>query len=266
VNVDAVDGGPDAKLGESASQAKREDQSPVELVGAHPPERRSLPREVAGQLIELIASAGVPEVLLPAERNLCEQLGVSRNVLREALSELEGQGVTETRHKKRVGVAARARAQLVARMQSPNSERQLALGPIEARQILEPEIARLAARRATSDAIDEVERWLTAMEQGLARGERVVEYDSAFHVAIARAAGNPVLVQVVGALTDALRESRELSFQPADGAEAAIQGHRAILSALRAGDAPRARQAMRAHLKSIEQLIKASLRSSGAAR
>jgi DNA-binding FadR family transcriptional regulator len=229
------------------------------LSGLRPTRRRSLPHDVADQLIELIASSTGGEVALPPERRLCEQLSVSRNVLREALSALDHQGVVETRGKARVGVTARARAALVARVPSGGPERELVLDPIEVRRMLEPEAAALAAQRAGEDAIGELERWLGRMKEGVARGERVVEYDSAFHVAIAQATGNHTLVALIGALTDALRDSRERSFTPDGAAEAAIDDHRAIVTAIRARDAPAAEQAMRAHLARVEDLIRASL-------
>jgi GntR family transcriptional repressor for pyruvate dehydrogenase complex len=231
----------------------------LELLRVQPTRRRSLAKEVTDQLVELVATDGAPELTLPSERELCDRLGVSRNVLREALSALDGLQVTEIRGKRRIGIAARARAQLVARKEPRNAERQLVLDPIEARQILEPEVASIAAKRASPVAIQEIEDWLCQMEQGLARGERVVEYDSAFHVAIARATENQTLTHVVSALTDALRESRELSFQPPDAGRAAIDDHHAILAALKAHDPRAARQAMRAHLRAVEKLIRASL-------
>jgi GntR family transcriptional regulator, transcriptional repressor for pyruvate dehydrogenase complex len=234
---------------------------PSELAGARPLQRRSLPQEVSEQMLELIASADAAEVALPSERRLCEQFGVGRNVLREALSALEGRGVTRVQGKVRIGNSARARAQLLARAPA-TAERALALDPIEARRIMEPEIAALAAERAGKDEIEEITGWLMQMEQAHARGERVVEFDSAFHVAIARASENHTLVQVVAALTEALRDSRELSFQPEPAGRAAIEGHRAILDALRAKDPRAARRAMRKHLDRVEQLIRASLANS----
>ena len=62
----------------------------LELVRVRRSRRRSLPQEVANRLVELVASGGAPELVLPPERQLSEQLGVSRNVLREALSALDG--------------------------------------------------------------------------------------------------------------------------------------------------------------------------------
>lgn len=89
---------------------------PAALTGVRPAQRRRLTEEVVAQLLELIAAAEQEELALPVERELCVQLGVSRNVVREALSVLDGQGVVETQGKARVAFAGRARAQLVARV------------------------------------------------------------------------------------------------------------------------------------------------------
>src|SRR5712691_1409415 len=64
----------------------------AELARIRPARRRSLPEAIVAQLLELIASAGTPEYRLPPERALCEQLGVSRTSLREALSALRHLG------------------------------------------------------------------------------------------------------------------------------------------------------------------------------
>ncbi|MDX6628696.1 MAG: GntR family transcriptional regulator, transcriptional repressor for pyruvate dehydrogenase complex [Gaiellales bacterium] len=227
---------------------------------ARPVRRRSLPIDVSDQLLELIAAAGAPELLLPAERELSEQLQVSRNVLREALAALEGIGAVEVRGRSRVGIVPRARTQLVARVPTRGPESELAVDPIEARDIFEPEVAALAAMRATPTAISEIERWLTLMEEGVARGERVVEYDAAFHVAVARATGNHTLVEVIGALNDAVGHSREHSFKAEGSAQGAIAHHHMILTAIRERDADGARLAMRVHLEHVGRSVREALR------
>jgi GntR family transcriptional regulator, transcriptional repressor for pyruvate dehydrogenase complex len=228
----------------------------IELTRIRRARRRSLPEEIVDQLLELIASAGTSEFRIPPERALCEQLGVSRTSLREALSALSHLGVLETHGKAKFGIAARARAQLVARMDGGAPDRQLVTDPLEVRRILEPEAAALAAERASARDFEEIAEWLRLMELG---GERVIEYDSAFHVAIARATRNGVLVQLVSAVADALQHTRELSFMAHDAAEIALEGHRMILAGLRARDAAAARSAMRKHVDDVERLVRATL-------
>jgi GntR family transcriptional repressor for pyruvate dehydrogenase complex len=232
---------------------------PAALTGVRPAQRRRLTEEVVAQLLELIAAAEQEELALPVERELCVQLGVSRNVVREALSVLDGQGVVETRGKARVAFAGRARAQLVARVPGRALADGRMLEPIELRLIIEPEAAALAAQRATARDVRELERWLDGLAGGIERGESLVEYDLAFHVAIARSTQNDMLADLVRALADALRPSRTASFRPRGAPEAALADHRRIVDGIRGRDAPRAREAMAEHLRHVERLVRASL-------
>ena len=161
----------------------------------------------------------------------------------------------------RASASSRARARsssLAFRARGPESE--LLVDPIEARDIFEPEVAALAAMRATPSAISEIERWLTLMEEGVARGERVVEYDAAFHVAVARATGQPHAGRGHRRAQRRCRASREHSFRPEGGAEGAIAHHREILTAIRERDADGARLAMREHLEHVGRRVREALR------
>jgi GntR family transcriptional regulator, transcriptional repressor for pyruvate dehydrogenase complex len=231
----------------------------IPLADVRPPERRSLTQEVTDQLLKLIASADEPEIGLPPERQLSERLGVSRNVVRESLAALGRLGVVSTRGKTRVGNTSRAQAHIVAGVAAVDAERELLLDPMEVRRILEPEVAALAAGRIDERALLDLEHWLVLMRDGLERGERIVEYDSAFHVAIARASGNDMLARLVGALTDALQASRERSFQPSGAGLTALGDHERILDALRRRAPDEARTAMTEHLDRVETLIRSAL-------
>ena len=238
---------------------------PVPARGLRAVGRRNLSEEVVDRLLEFVADGSAPERQLPVERVLCERLDVSRNTVREALSTLTHLGVVETRGKGRYGSLVGARALLASRARGNPAERELIQHPIEARRILEPSIAALAAERATDDDLAEIARILEEMEAAVENGGQVVAYDSAFHAAVARACGNPTLVFLINALTDALGESREASFRPEVGATTAIEGHRRIMVALRAHDPVAAREAMLGHINDIERLIRLGLEGESAA-
>ena len=172
-------------------------------------------------------------------------------------------GVVETRGKGRYGSLVGARAYLASRARLRRSERELVDHPLEARHVLEPAIAALAAERASEEDLGEIARWLTLMEEASRNGQDNVRYDSAFHAAIARATGNPTLVFLINALTDALAESRGLSFRPEASALVAIEGHVAILAALRARDAQASAKAMKRHLDDVGAMIRATLEDRG---
>jgi GntR family transcriptional repressor for pyruvate dehydrogenase complex len=248
----------------------KEDTSPgVRVIGAdaggaplsrlRPARRRSLTEEIVTQLLHMLADSPPPEARLPTERVLCERLEVSRASVREALSALSQLGVVETRGKGKYGSTAGAHALLLARETTDVYEQELLRHPLEARQLLEPHVAALAARRRTDKHLAEIEHWLSQMQGAQERDEQIVSYDSAFHVSIARATHNPTLVRLVRTLTDSLSASRALSFSAEHAKETAISGHAGILDALRDADPARARRAMTRHLDEVERLIRASL-------
>jgi len=227
------------------------------LTVVHPARRSSLPQEIAGQLLELIAAGSFPDDRLPPERDLGARLGVSRGALREALSTLQHMGVVEIRGRTRIGRRTPARSQL-ALLSLADPQRAVLQDPLEARRMLEPEIAATAAARADEDALSAIEEWLVRMENlsGPETAERALECDSAIHLAIARATGNPVLVRLLEALSAGAAESRALSWQVEGGRESSVRGHRDILAALRSRDPDRARLAMKVHLDDVEGHIR----------
>jgi GntR family transcriptional regulator, transcriptional repressor for pyruvate dehydrogenase complex len=126
--------------------------------------------------------------------------------------------------------------------------------------MLEPEVAARAAERVTAAGIRELESWHQLMSESASDSKLAMDYDSAFHVAVARTTENQTLVHLVTALTDSLRDSRELSFQQSESIETALQDHRTILTAIATRDPNQAREAMREHLDHVESLIRASLK------
>lgn len=225
--------------------------------------RRNLSEDVVDRLLGFIAEGTAPERQLPVERTLCEQLQVSRSTVREALSTLAQLGVVEIRGKGRYGSLVGARTELARRARVSRVTTELIDHPLEARRMLEPGIAALAAQRGSEHDLADVARELELLERAAAEGGEIVSFDSAFHSAIARAARNPTLVFLIDALTAAMTDSREHSFRPGVGAETAIRGHRAILVALESGDPARAAEAMLNHLGDVEDLIRVSLEEEG---
>ncbi|MDE5442593.1 GntR family transcriptional regulator [Bradyrhizobium sp. CSA207] len=214
-------------------------------------EARRLYRQIADQLRSLIDSGEYAVgSRLPTERELAEQLKVSRPTVREALIALEVEGRLRIRVGSGIYVIEPAGAAL-----SVPSAAAVIEGPFEllrAREFLESAIAEQAARVAKKDDIARIDASLVAMENVTHPGEASMIHDRAFHVAIAGSLGNAVLVRVVGDLFDQRLNPyfAQLAhyFENPRTWHAALDEHRAVRDAIAAHDPGAARDAMRNHL------------------
>jgi DNA-binding FadR family transcriptional regulator len=194
--------------------------------------------------------------LLPPERVLAKQFGVSRTVFREAAKRLEFQGLIEIRHGSGIRAVRRLHKPLSASLTFllPNRTdrlRQLT----ETRALIEPEIAARAAQRSTKADIRELEHIHSQLANSASTRDAVF-HDIAFHRKLAEMAGNQVLSLLLDSLAELGRESRETTIGNV-GAHAAIAHHRTVLDALIARDSEAARTAMAHHLhRAAEDLTK----------
>jgi DNA-binding FadR family transcriptional regulator len=235
-------------------------------------EPQRLYRQIAEQLRSLVAKGEFAVgQRLPAERDLASQLGVSRPSVREALIALEVAGVIEVRTGS--GIYVRATA---AEVTKPKGNEVMPLaddaapqdwGPLEvmhARGLLEPEIAALAAERATRADLNAISASLRQMREQSARAEVPREGDEAFHLAVARASGHAVLLDTLERYWQArhgpLFERLGDYFEGPESWQVAIREHEAVLEAIHARDARGARRAMQKHLKQALRRYSASWR------
>lgn len=229
----------------------------------HTVEPQRLYRHIAEQLRALIQQGEYPPgTRLPAERELAQQLGVSRPSVREALIALEVEGWVEVRTGSGVYVLERP-ARAGAAPAVPPGE----WGPLElirARRVVEGETAALAARSARRKDTEAMQRALQAMREDAERGVMPLAGDRAFHSAIVQACGNVVLTETVETFWDArggqLFERLGGYFETVDSWRAAIAEHEAIVAAIRARDADAARSAMHQHLDRSHARFSASWR------
>ncbi len=214
-------------------------------------EPRRLYRQIAEQIEQLIASGEfLPGSRLPAERELAASLGVSRASVREAIISLEIGGLVEVRVGTGIFVAAAA-----APRESPSVD--AGPGPFElldARKLVEGEIAALAAassKQPDIDALRESVRELEANIRDFAQRETI---DRAFHLRIAKATGNGSLELVVEGLWDQRAElwgRMQKHFHTPDLALKTIEDHGAIVAAIADHDPEAARAAMHRHLSRV---------------
>src|SRR5207253_6040575 len=126
----------------------------------------------------------------------------------------------------------------------------------EARRLLEPALAALAAARATRDEIQEMERILEEQAKEIAAGKTGLAQDAAFHTAIGAAAHNRAITRIAHAIMDLLTQSREESLNTPGRPTRSHEDHRRLLAAIRARDEAGARQAMIDHLQAVEGLVR----------
>ena len=227
-----------------------------------PIETKRLYQHIAGVLRESMDSGrfGVGSYL-PPERELADQLGVSRASVREALIALEVQGRVSVRVGAGVQVldasAPKAPASVAAAAASGDEPPVGPLELLEARLVVETETAALAARHATAQDLQGLQRSLDQMVQDHARNPMLHDGDRAFHIGIARASGNAALLFIVTTLWDQrytpMQERMETLFTTPGLHTAAVDDHRRVLEAIAAHDPAAARQAMRRHLTTVRK-------------
>lgn len=229
-------------------------------------ESQRLYRQIADQLRSLIARGEFEDGRLPAERDLARQLGVSRPSVREALIALEVEGWVEVR----IGSGIYVRPQNAGTRvngHANGTHGPAEWGPLElmrARELVEGEIAALAARHARKAQIAAMGAALDRMEEQADSGVVPREGDEDFHVAVADACGNEVLRDtVIGywhARSGPLFARMSDYFENPASWSAALQEHREVLDAIRAHDPAEARSAMHHHLKRAYTRYSASWR------
>jgi DNA-binding FadR family transcriptional regulator len=192
---------------------------------------------------------------LPSERDLAVRFDVSRPTIREALIALEVDGLVEVVTGSGVYVRSLTRKH--------GAPAPMDVGPfelLEARALIEGEAAALAARNITDDDLDELTRLVAEMEEENARDVVMSEdADRRFHMAIARATNNSAMEHAVESLWAArnrsLQSVRLLEKVRASGVKPRIDEHQAIVKALRSRDPKAARDAMRAHLREVANMV-----------
>ncbi len=190
---------------------------------------------------------------LPSERELSEVFKVSRSSVREAVRSLESQGLIESRQGDGTYIARQPIEDLVDPLASVIfTEKDGQMELFEMRRLVEPQLASLAAERATPEEIDELEKILDTQEEKINSGEMGTDVDKAFHDKLAAATKNAILIRIMDTVMDSLTESREKSLQIEGRPEKSLVRHREILEAIKTGDKELAETLMREHLEDIE--------------
>ena len=206
---------------------------------------------------QIMERAWLPGAKLPSENALAEALGVSRVSVREALHMLTSLGLLETRHGGGTYVREYSGEILfnpllpMLALDTPDI-----LHVLEYRKMVEKGIVSLVVKRAgNAEIIEELEHTLRAMEGHKNDTRTFAEADLSFHLALAKATGNPVVVKVNAVITDILKVSM-YGIVDLLGTKDGLNYHRKILDAIKAQDGPLAESLMEEHVERTIRRLK----------
>jgi GntR family transcriptional regulator, transcriptional repressor for pyruvate dehydrogenase complex len=222
--------------------------------------------EAAEQIAEKVRSGQLRQGdKLPSERDLAVQMEISRPTLREAARVLVDAGVMEVRRGPGGGMYVRSDVVPLELVRERSSVRLSEVAAVlEARRLIEPGVAQLAAQRATRDDVEALERSIDAMRAICERGyraedeDRFLQLDMQFHLAIARASANPTIEGLMRTLFRELEITRDMAMHLPLVPEWTIDIHERTVEALVRGDPEHLAEVMDEHLGQLERTAAAA--------
>lgn len=206
---------------------------------------------ISDELVQRIRMGDwLPGERLPSISQLARDLRASAGSVREALRSMESAGMVRIEHGRGVFVSGeRYSPQLAAHFHDDTRGIYVALA--EARRLLEPELAALAAERGSPEELAEIERLARATEQEAREGSAFVEADILLHRRIAQAAHNPILQHMIDGFGDLLRQSRRRVAMEPPLTKRTVRYHLLIAEAIAERNAGQARLLMLAHMNDM---------------
>lgn len=196
--------------------------------------------------------------MLPPERQLCEELGVSRTVVREAIKSLETRGILTVIHGKGIRVNPPTSDEIsdafmlfLRRQKKEVSMKDL----MEVRYSIEPQIALLAAVRATNNELFELKAIIDTMKDSISIVDKFIDLDLNFHLQLSFMTKNIIFITISEALIIPFRKSREVTVSPPDNIQA-FEEHSKLFNFISSRDPEKAKDMMIEHLKHVETVLK----------
>ncbi len=223
-----------------------------------PPKRSTLSATVCRKLVgHLVRGDWREGDRIPPERELCEMLGVGRSSLREALKALEVMGLIES--KLGEGTFVCNRSEFLSRpllwaittSSSDIAAREL----IDARRLIEAELAGCAAEHATPEDLKAIGGYLDEMEASIDQDERYLVADVNFHLAVGAASHNRILANALELIRNLLREWMMQALQVSGVGREALEQHKEIYIAIAKGNKNAARAAMEKHVDAMSRRL-----------
>jgi GntR family transcriptional repressor for pyruvate dehydrogenase complex len=227
--------------------------------------QKSLAQQVTDELQRLMLTGKLREgEKLPSERELCELFGVSRTVVRESIRILQTKGLLEV--KPGIGSIVRSPSSsqviegLSLLIQSKANGADISLDAVcEVRSLLEVQIARMAAERATREDIEEIQRIIDDLESRVNLPAKFYERAVDFHRSLALATHNPLLVILFDAIQELVLGMRQTLVPEPIAPQAALRSFEQALEQVQAQNPEGAAQVIERHLYEIRQKFEAAL-------
>lgn len=222
-----------------------------------PVKKTKFHEQIVEQVQALIEKGGLKHGdQLPAERELASIFRVSRHSVREAIRVLEQKRVLKSRPGSGTFIILENESSVVESLANAILREKNTLSEIfQFRELLEPQIAGLAARNAKTKDIMVLEDLLEKQQKELDNTLASKVLDEKFHLALARATGNSVLLHVVELFGHILLKSRHESSRSLHRNQLSVKGHKKILNAIKKGDSKAAGSLMAGHLQAIRDLV-----------
>ncbi len=221
-----------------------------------PIEKKTVVDIIVDQIKELVVKGELkPGNKLPSERKLAEMFDVSRPAIREALKVLISLGIVDRRNE-----GSYISNNMLKSIQDPllfnllieeSDFREL----FEARKIIELEIVKLAIENITSKGLKKLEDNINNTEDNLDKPKKFTELDIKFHISMAEAAGNSVLLIFLHTIRSLLKQSIVKLLGQGNMMEIALEYHRKIFEAIKTGDEEKAKEYLLSHLNVAEEGI-----------
>lgn len=190
---------------------------------------------------------------LPTENELAKHFEVSRTSVREAIKTLAQKGLVEVKVGRGMFVTdhtsqvVKHSLDLMMRFNQQDGLSQV----VEVREILEPEIAARAAKRATEEDVTAMQEAVEAMDANMDDPVAYIAADHQFHMALARATQNGLILALVDSIVEVLQEQRMHIYHVEGGPQRGQYHHKRILQAIESQDPEAARKEMEAHLQQV---------------
>ena len=223
------------------------------------PDNRALSEKIISQISDAIIGGRLEAGdRLPPERELAGQFGVSRTVIRDAVKTLAGRGILQVRRGAGIFVAT-GEENMIGHLNALSNVLPVQGAGLrdlfDVRRVLEAQGAEWAARKRSAHHVERLRKILDDAHSHPEAPQVLSEKDAQFHVAIAEASRNLVLVRVMLTLLDLLATARRETLNIPGRARRSLEEHERVLEEIEAGSPDGARWAMLAHLRSVEAAI-----------